>query len=64
MLKGVVTSLGAKFANPFPVFNPGGALESATICALTNMCTPLTDIHPTDLGYAALATVVGVAYFS
>lgn len=62
VLNGVVTSLGAKFADPFPVFNPGGPLESQAICALTNMCTPLVDIHPTDLGYAALAAVVGVAY--
>jgi lysophospholipase L1-like esterase len=62
VLKGVVTSLGAKFANPFPLFNPGGALEATTICAFTNMCTPLVDIHPTDLGYAVLGGVVGAAY--
>jgi len=51
-------SVGARFANPFPVFNPGGALEQPTLCLLTNICTPLKDIHPTDLGYAVLAGIV------
>lgn len=48
----------ARFADPLPVFNPPGALEQPTICLLTNMCTPLTDIHPTDLGYAVLAGLI------
>jgi hypothetical protein len=26
--------------------------------AVTNMCTPLEDIHPTDLGYAVLAGLI------
>jgi hypothetical protein len=29
-----------------------------TLCLLTNICTPLQDIHPTDLGYAVLAGLV------
>ncbi len=55
---GVAASVGARFADPLPVFNPPGALEAPTICLLTNMCTPLVDIHPTDLGYAVLGGLV------
>jgi lysophospholipase L1-like esterase len=54
----VAAGAGARFANPLPFFNPPGALEQPTICLLTNMCTPLVDIHPTDLGYAVLAGVI------
>ncbi|MFI5009017.1 MAG: SGNH/GDSL hydrolase family protein [Solirubrobacterales bacterium] len=53
----VAAGVGARFANPLPFFNPPGALEQP-ICLLTNMCTPLVDIHPTDLGYAVLAGVI------
>jgi lysophospholipase L1-like esterase len=51
-------TVGARFADPLPVFNPPGPSEQPTICLLTNFCTPLHDIHPTDLGYAALAGLV------
>jgi lysophospholipase L1-like esterase len=54
----VAAGVGAGFANPLPIFNPPGALEAPTICLLTNMCTPLVDIHPTDLGYAVLAGLI------
>jgi lysophospholipase L1-like esterase len=54
----VASTIGARFADPLPVFNPPGALEEPTICLLTNMCTPLLDIHPTDLGYAVLAGLI------
>jgi lysophospholipase L1-like esterase len=54
----VAAGAGARFADPLPFFNPPGPLEQPTICLLTNMCTPLVDIHPTDLGYAVLAGVV------
>jgi lysophospholipase L1-like esterase len=54
----VAATVGARFADPLPVFNPPGAAEQPTICLLTNICTPLTDIHPTDLGYAVLAGLV------
>jgi lysophospholipase L1-like esterase len=54
----VAASVGARFADPLPIFNPPGALERPTICLLTNMCTPLVDIHPTTLGYGALAGVI------
>jgi len=61
--KQVATTVGARFADPLPFFNPPGALEEPTICLLTNMCTPLEDIHPTDLGYAVLAGVIAKQYF-
>jgi lysophospholipase L1-like esterase len=54
----VAASVGARFADPLPVFNPPGALEAPTLCALTNMCTPYEDIHPTDLGYAVLGGLI------
>jgi lysophospholipase L1-like esterase len=54
----VASSGGARFADPLPVFNPQGPREQPTICLLTNFCTPLMDIHPTDLGYAVLAGLV------
>jgi hypothetical protein len=49
----------ARFANPFPVFNPQGdpELETVTICTLLLVCTE-GDIHPSDAGYEALADVV------
>jgi lysophospholipase L1-like esterase len=55
---GVAASVGARFADPLPFFNPPGALEAPTICLLTNMCTPLVDIHPTELGYKVLGGLV------
>ncbi len=59
----VAATVGARFADPLPLFNPPGALEEPAICLLTNMCTPLEDIHPTDLGYAVLAGVIAKQYF-
>ncbi|HST54494.1 MAG TPA: SGNH/GDSL hydrolase family protein [Solirubrobacteraceae bacterium] len=58
----VAGSVNARFADPFPLFNPAGAREQPTLCVLTNICTPLVDIHPTDLGYLALAGVVARQY--
>jgi lysophospholipase L1-like esterase len=54
----VAAGVGARFADPLPFFNPPGALEAPTICLLTNMCTPLVDIHPTELGYKVLGGLV------
>ncbi len=54
----VAAGFGARFADPLPLFNPPEPLEKPTICLLTNMCTPLVDIHPTDLGYAVLAGTI------
>jgi lysophospholipase L1-like esterase len=52
-------NIRARFADPFPVFNPAGgdAVETAAICALTLICTE-RDGHPSDAGYQALADVV------
>ncbi len=54
----VAAGAGARFADPLPFFNPPGELEAPTICLLTNMCTPLKDIHPTALGYKVLGGLV------
>ncbi len=59
----VAASVGARFADPLPVFNPPGKLEEPTICLLTNMCKTPEDIHPTDLGYAVLAGLIAKQYF-
>ena len=58
VMKQVASTVGARFADPLPFFNPPGPREQPTICLLTNFCTPLQDIHPTDLGYAVLAGLV------
>ena len=58
VMKRVASAVGARFADPLPVFNPPGPREQPTICLLTNFCTPLQDIHPTDLGYLVLAGLV------
>jgi lysophospholipase L1-like esterase len=58
VMRQVAKADAARFADPLPVFNPPGAHEQPTICLLTNMCTPLTDIHPTDVGYAVLAGLI------
>ena len=58
VVAGAAAAVGARFADPLPVFNPPGPREAPTICLLTNMCTPLVDIHPTALGYRVLAGLV------
>ena len=50
----------ARFADPLPVFNPA-VNEIPTICRLTLICTPLHDIHASDLGYQQLADLVFAA---
>jgi lysophospholipase L1-like esterase len=75
-LKTVASSYGVKFANTARVINFSGthggpeAGDIPTVCAFTAMCpggefnpaSPEADIHPTKLGYAAMAGVVGAAY--
>ncbi|HEY6761312.1 MAG TPA: SGNH/GDSL hydrolase family protein [Baekduia sp.] len=68
-IKAVAEEHGAHFVNPLPIFNPAGAAGGSetgdvpTVCALTLMCpggtyNPATgDIHPSDKGYAALASL-------
>jgi hypothetical protein len=50
---------GARFADPFPIFNPQGdlAAEVQTVCRLSLLCTE-NDSHPSDAGYQALADVL------
>jgi hypothetical protein len=57
-MAGVAATVAARFADPLPVFNPPGPLGQPTLCLLTNICTPLKDIHPTDLGCAVLGGFV------
>jgi lysophospholipase L1-like esterase len=78
-LAGVASSVpGASFANPEPPFNPSilaglpETVDLPTICAFTAMCpggtfnptSPNADIHPTKLGYAVMAGVVGADFFT
>jgi lysophospholipase L1-like esterase len=77
-LKSVAASYGVSFANTARAINfsgTHGGRESGdirTVCAFTAMCpggtfnpaSPSADIHPTKLGYAAMAAVVGAAYLS
>jgi lysophospholipase L1-like esterase len=78
-LAGVAAAVpGTSFANPEPPFNPSsvtGAPEATdllTICAFTAMCpggtfnptSPNADIHPTTLGYAVMAGVVGADFLT
>ena len=58
VMKQVASTVDARFADPLPLFNPPGPGEQATVCLLTNFCTELHDIHPTDLGYGVLAGLV------
>jgi lysophospholipase L1-like esterase len=53
------TANRAKFADPFPIFDPQGdmAAEVQTICRLSLLCTQ-NDSHPSDAGYQALADLV------
>ena len=55
-------TIRARFADPFPLFNPQGddAAETTAICTLTLLCTE-GDGHPSDIGYRALAGVVWAA---
>ena len=77
-LKSVASSYGVGFANTLRVINFSGthggpeAGDIPTVCAFTAMCpggvfnpaSPNADIHPTKLGYGAMAGVVGAAYLS
>jgi lysophospholipase L1-like esterase len=62
VMKQAASGVHARFADPLPVFNPPGPREQRRLCLLTNICTPLTDIHPTDLGYVVLAGLVFKQY--
>lgn len=49
----------ARFADPFPIFNPQGDVvaETMAICTLTLVCAA-RDSHPSDAGYRALGKLV------
>jgi lysophospholipase L1-like esterase len=77
-LKSVAATHGVSFANTTRAINFSGthggpeAGDIRTVCAFTAMCpggqfnpsSPEADIHPTKLGYAVMAGVVGGAYLS
>lgn len=48
-----------RVADVFGAFNDGP--QPATICALTFICSPLQDGHPTDLGYEVIARQIWAA---
>lgn len=58
----VAAAAGARFADPFPIFDPQGSLRQrkSRICAYTFICSR-GDGHPTDAGYRALAAAVHAA---
>ena len=59
--RAAAATVRARFADPFPVFNPqGDAAETTAICTLTLLCSR-GDGHPSDAGYRALADVVWAA---
>jgi lysophospholipase L1-like esterase len=55
----VAVGTDARFADPFPLFDPQGRLarRKARICAYTFICSR-GDGHPTDAGYRAIAAAV------
>ena len=55
----VVAANRARFADPFPIFNPQGDLtaEIRALCTLTLLCSD-RDSHPSDGGYRALAALI------
>jgi len=48
-----------RVADVFGAFN--GGPQPATLCALTFICTPLQDSHPTDFGYEVIARQIWAA---
>jgi len=48
-----------RVADVFGAFNNGP--QPTTLCALTFVCTPLQDSHPTDLGYEVIARQIWAA---
>jgi lysophospholipase L1-like esterase len=54
-IEAAATAQGARVADVFSRFNPAGANEAPTICALTAFCTALHDVHATDDGYRVMA---------
>ena len=58
----VVSTAALSSVRVADVFGPfNDAPQPATICALTFICTPLQDSHPTDLGYEVIARQIWAA---
>jgi lysophospholipase L1-like esterase len=55
----VAAAVGARFADPSPVFNPPGGVTTRqrVLCWLTLLCVE-NDSHPSAAGHRALAAVV------
>jgi lysophospholipase L1-like esterase len=58
-MSATTTVVRARFADPFPIFNPQRDLnaEIEAMCALTLLCSQ-GDSHPSDAGYQALGNLV------
>jgi lysophospholipase L1-like esterase len=56
----IATAFHASLADAFTAINlsAGSPAEPALICARTWECTPFHNIHPTDLGYRAMAVAL------
>lgn len=60
VVDGLASAFHASVADAFAAINlsPGSPAERAFLCTRTWMCTTYANIHPTDLGYRALATAL------
>jgi lysophospholipase L1-like esterase len=61
----VAECAGARFADPFPLFDPQGGpgRRKARICSYTFICSR-GDGHPTDAGYRAIGAVIAVSGYT
>jgi lysophospholipase L1-like esterase len=62
-LAAAAAATGAKLANAYGPFNTRQP-QPQVLCALSNICGPLADIHPTYAGYAVIARLFTTAYVS
>ena len=53
MVVSTAAASSTRVADVFGAFNRGP--QPTTLCALTFVCAPLQDGHPTDLGYDVIA---------
>ncbi len=53
-IAGIASARDLRVADIFSTFNRTGD-EASTLCALTLVCTPLYDEHPSDVGYGVMA---------
>jgi lysophospholipase L1-like esterase len=62
-LAAAAAAAGAQLANAYVPFNTWQP-QPQVLCALSNICGPLEDIHPTYAGYAVIAHLFTTAYAS